>query len=67
MSDQITSLIHIYCSLVHLLEECLALKQRAEHAKISIFIERSKIRKVNHEFLPEGIQVEDLTQASCHA
>ena len=24
----------------------------------------SKVRKVNHAFLPEGIQIEDLTQAS---
>ena len=31
------------------------------------FIERSKVRKVNHAFSPEGIQIEDLTQASCHA
>ena len=50
-----------------LLEECLSLKQRAEHAKITILIKRSKVRKVNHTFLPEGIQIEDLTQASCHA
>ena len=33
------------------------------------FIERSKVTKSGHAFLPEGpgIQVEDLTQASCHA
>ena len=35
--------------------------------KITILIKRSKVRKVNHAFLPEGIQIEDLTQASCHA
>ena len=48
-----------------LLEECLALKQRAEHAK-SLFFERSKVKSC-HTFLPEGIQIEDLTLASCHA
>ena len=37
------------------LEECLSLKQRAEHAKFK----RSKVRKVNYVFLPEGIQIED--------
>ena len=35
--------------------------------KITILIKRSKVRKVNHAFLPEGIQIEDLIQASCHA
>ena len=37
--------------------------------KITIFIKRSKVIKVNHVFLPEGIydHIEDLTQASCHA
>ena len=35
--------------------------------KITILIKRSKVRIVNHAFLPEGIQIEDLTQASCHA
>ena len=40
--------------------ECLALKQRAEHAKIFNFIERSKVTKSNHAFLPKGIQIEDL-------
>ena len=35
--------------------------------KITILIKRSKVRKVNHAFLPKGIQIEDLTQASCHA
>ena len=35
--------------------------------KITILIKRSKVRKVNHTFLPEAIQIEDLTQASCHA
>ena len=51
----------------HLLEECLALKQRAEHAKSQFLSKRSKVRKVNYAFLPEGIQIEDLTQDSCHA
>ena len=55
-----------YCGLFNSqLEECLALKQRAEHAKSHFFTKRSKVRKVNHAFLPEGIQIEDLTQASC--
>ena len=31
------------------------------------FIERSKVRKSDHALLPEGIQIEDITQASCHA
>ena len=35
--------------------------------KITILIKRSKVRKVNHAFLPEGVQIENLTQASCHA
>ena len=30
--------------------------------KITILIKRSKVRKVNHAFLPEGIQIEDLTR-----
>ena len=45
----------------------MALKQRAEHAKSQFFIKRSKVRKVNHAFLPQGFQIEDLTQTSCHA
>ena len=54
--------------LLPILEECLSLRQRAELAcKIAKIIKRSKVRKVNHAFLPEGIQIEDLTQASCHA
>ena len=35
--------------------------------KITFFIKRSKVRKVNHAFLPQGFQIEDLTQTSCHA
>ena len=31
------------------------------------FNQRSKVKKVNNTFLPEGIQIEDLTLASCHA
>ena len=49
------------------LEECLALKQLAEHAKSQFLSKGQKVGKVNHIFLPEGIQIEDLTQASCHA
>ena len=33
----------------------------------NFFIKRSKVRKANHTFLPEGIHIEDLTQASCLA
>ena len=43
-------------SAVSILEECLALKQR-----------EGQRSKSCHAFLPEGIQIEDLTQASCHA
>ena len=43
------------------LEECLALKQRADY---NIY---QKVKCQNHTFLPEGIQIEDLTQASYHA
>ena len=32
--------------------------------KIASLIKRSKVRKVDHTFLPEGIHIEDLTQAS---
>ena len=35
--------------------------------KITIVTKRSKVRKSDHAFLPEDIQIEDLTQASCHA
>ena len=31
------------------------------------FIERSKVRKSDHAFLPKGIQIKDLTQAFCQA
>ena len=31
------------------------------------FNQKVEGQKVNHAFLPEGIQIEDLTQASCHA
>ena len=49
------------------IEECLALKQRAcKTCKITIFIEWSRSKSC-HTFLPEVIQIEDLTQASCHA
>ena len=43
-----------------LLEKCLALAQQAEQAK-SQFLPRGQN---DHVFLPEGIQIEDLTQAS---
>ena len=33
----------------------------------NFFAKRSKVRKGDHALLPEGIQIEDLTQASCHA
>ena len=50
------------------LEECLAMKQRAEHAIAkSQFLLKSQRSKSCHAFLLEGIQIEDLTQASCHA
>ena len=39
------------------LEECLALRQRAQHAKLLLLIKRSKVRKVNQAFLPEAIQI----------
>ena len=35
--------------------------------KLNFFFKRSKVRKSDHAFLPEGVQIEDLTQASCHA
>ena len=46
------------------LEECLSLRQlysRACKLKIAFFIKRSKVRKVDHAFLPGGIRNEDLT------
>ena len=46
------------------LEECLALKQRADQSTILLKGQRSES---DHAFFPEGIQIEDLTQASCHA
>ena len=46
------------------LEKCLALTRRAEQAKSQFFPKRSKVRKSNHAFLPEGIQIKDLTKAS---
>ena len=33
----------------------------------NFFTKRSKVKKRDHAFLPKGIQIEDLTQASCHA
>ena len=39
-----------------ILEECLSWRQRAEHA--IFLIKRSKVRKINQAFLPEGIQIE---------
>ena len=39
---------------------------RAEHAK-SHFLLKGQRLKSCHTFLPGGIQIEDLTQASCHA
>ena len=45
----------------------LGIETASRACKITISIKRSKVRKVNHVFLPEGIQIEDLTQASCHA
>ena len=36
-------------------------------SRAHFFIKSSKVRKVNHAFLPGGIQIEDLTLASCHA
>ena len=56
------SFLQFYLLPGPILEECLSLRQRAELACII-----AKVRKVNHAFLPEGIQIEDLTQASCHA
>ena len=41
--------------------------ETASRACKTIIIKRSKVRTVNHTFLPEGIQIEDLTQAFCHA
>ena len=40
------------------------IKTASRACKITILIKRSKVRKVNHAFLPKGI---DLTKASCHA
>ena len=57
--------ISVFITDGELLEECLALKQRAELA-CKIFIQRSKVKSC-HIYLPEGIHIEDLTQASCHA
>ena len=42
----------------------LVIETASRACKITILIKRSKVRKVNHAFLPEGIQIEDLTQAS---
>ena len=36
-------------------------------AKSQFFFKRSKSTKSDHAFLPKGIQIEDLTQASYHA
>ena len=36
----------------------LGIETAAEHAE-SQFIERSKVRKSDHTFLPEGIQIEE--------
>ena len=46
--------------------ECLALKQRAEHTKFQ-FLLKGQRSKGYHTFLPKGIQIEELTQASYHA
>ena len=39
-----------------MLEECLQQAQHANH-------KRSKVRKVNHTYLPEGSHIEDLPPA----
>ena len=49
------------------LEEYLASKQRAESMQNHNCYQKVKGQKSDHAFLPEGIQIEDLTQASCHS
>ena len=65
-------LILYYCNfmlldIVILTRRMFVIETASRACKITIIIKRSKVRKVNHAFLPEGIQIEDLTQASCHA
>ena len=36
-------------------------KNMIRACKIALFIKRAKVRKVDHAFLPGGIQIEDLT------
>ena len=45
------------------LEECLSLWQQASMQNP----QKVKGHKSDHALLPKGIQIEDLTQASCHA
>ena len=40
-----------------------AIETASRAGKISIFNQKIKGQKVNHEFLPEGIHYEDLTLA----
>ena len=45
----------------------LGIETASRACKITIFNQKVKGQKVNHVFLPERIQIEDLTQAPCHA
>ena len=57
----------ILCYILQVTRRMFGIETASRACKIIIFIKRSKVRKVNHAFLLEGIQIEDLTQASCHA
>ena len=59
--------LELSCNGLMTTRRMFVIETASRACKITILIKRSKVRKVNHAFLPEGIQIEDLTQASCHA
>ena len=52
---------------MHSTRRMFGIETASRAGKITIVTKRSRVRKSDHAFFPEGIQIEDLTQASCHA